>query len=373
MKCVFTFTFLLGFSSLFSQSYNGPESVDYDSYGQRYLVSNSSQGQILSYDVINDELDIFASGVGSGPHGLEVVGEELFACSGSRLKAYNLVTEEQTVNVNLGASFANGITHKGNNVFVTDFSGKDIFRYNILSGNFNMYIENLPKTPNGIFYDDIEDRLLVVCWGNNAPIYEINMTDSSYSIVANTNLGNCDGISMDNNGDFYVSAWSNNTISKFNSNFSGNSTVVVANMSSPADIYYNRATDTLAIPNSGNNTVVFVGFGAPVTSYTCVDEGCVELSSANGDYATLEDCETVCQATGVEEEETPTSLFYPNPIMNGETITVKPTEMIVLYTIQGQKVFEKELKNSFSFKLPFLKNGFYLLKTSEELGKILIQ
>ena len=178
---------------------------------------------------------------------------------------------------------------------------------------------------------------------------------------------------MDNNGDFYVSAWSNNAISKFNSDFSGSSTVVVPNMSSPADIYYNRATDTLAIPNSGNNTVVFVGFGAPVTSYICVDEGCVELSSADGDYATLEDCEAVCQATGIEEKEMPTSLFFPNPIMNGETITVKPTETVVLYTMQGQKVFEKELKNNFSFKLPYLKNGFYLLETNEELGKILIQ
>ena len=373
MKHIFTFALLLGFSNLLAQSYNGPESVDYDSYGQRYLVSNSNQGQILSYDAINDELDIFASGIGSGPHGLEVIGEELFACSGSRLKAYNLVTEEQTVNVNLGASFANGITHRGNDVFITDFSGKDIYRYNTVSGNFNIYIENLPKTPNGIFYDDIQDRLLVVCWGNNAPIYEINMTDSSYSIVANTNLGNCDGISMDNNGDFYVSAWSNNAISKFNSDFSGSSTVVVPNMSSPADIYYNRATDTLAIPNSGNNTIVFVGFGAPVTSYICVDEGCVELSSADGDYATLEDCEAVCQATGIEEKEMPTSLFYPNPIMNGETITVKPTETVVLYTMQGQKVFEKELKNNLSFKLPYLKNGFYLLQTNEELGKILIQ
>lgn len=373
MKQLFTFALLLGFSSLFAQSYNGPESVDYDSYGQRYLVSNSSQGQILSYDAINDELDVFASGVGSGPHGLEVVGEELFACSGSRLKAYNLVTEEQTVNVNLGASFANGITHKGNDVFVTDFNGKDIYRYNTVSGNFNMYIENLPKTPNGIFYDDIEDRLLVVCWGNNAPIYEIDMMDSSYTTVANTNLGNCDGISMDNNGDFYVSAWSNNAISKFNSDFSGGSTVVVPNMSYPADIYYNRVTDTLAIPNSGNNTVVFVGFGTPLTSYMCVDEGCVELSSADGDYATLEDCEAVCQATGIEEKELPSILFYPNPITSGETITINPTESVVLYTMQGQIVFEKELKNNFSFELPYLKKGFYLLKTNEEVGKILIQ
>ena len=56
-----------------------------------------------------------------------------------------------------------------------------------------------------------------------------------------------------------------------------------------------------------------------------------------------------------------------------ETITINPTESVVLYTMQGQKVFEKELKNNFSFELPYLKNGFYLLKTNEELEKILIQ
>ena len=77
MRQLFTFFLLLGFSNLFAQSFNGPESVDYDSYGKRYLVSNSSKGQILSYDAINDELNDFVSGVGFGPHGLEVVGEEL--------------------------------------------------------------------------------------------------------------------------------------------------------------------------------------------------------------------------------------------------------------------------------------------------------
>jgi hypothetical protein len=236
-----------------------------------------------------------------------------------------------------------------------------------------MYIEDLPRKPNGIFYDDIEDRLIVVCWDSNAPIYEIDMTDSSYTTLANTNLGYCDGIAMDNNGDFYVSAWSNSAISKFNSDFSGGSTVVVPDMNNPADIYYNRATDTLAIPNSGNNTVVFIGFGAPVTSYMCVDEGCIELSSSDGDYATLEDCEAVCQATGIEEVELPSSLFYPNPITSGETITINPTKTVVLFTMQGQIVFEKELNNNYSFKLPYLKKGFYLLKTSDEVGKILIQ
>ena len=371
MKQILSYLFLIISLNLLAQSYSGPESIDYDSDGKRYFVSNSSQGQILSYDAINDELDIFATGVGSGPHGLEVVGEELFACSGNRLKAYNLVTQEQTLNINLGASFANGITHKGNDIFITDFSGKDIYRYNLINGSFNIYIENIPKTPNGIFYDDIENRLLVVCWGNNAPIYEINMSDSSYSVVANTNLGNCDGITMDNNGDFYVSAWSNNAVSKFNSDFSNGSTVVVPNMSSPADIYYNRLTDTLAIPNSGNNTVIFVGFDTQTSSFSCLNEGCLEME--NGNYETLEDCEAVCLTSEIFEQITQnTNKLYPNPLINGSTITINSSEIVILYNMLGKKVFEKELNNNFSFTLPYLNEGYYLMKTDEGIERVII-
>jgi hypothetical protein len=46
----------------------------------------------------------------------------------------------------------------------------------------------------------------------------------------------------------------------YNSSFSGNPVTVVTGLSSPADIFYNTVSDTLAIPNSGNNTVTYYGF-----------------------------------------------------------------------------------------------------------------
>ncbi|MBL6657084.1 MAG: T9SS type A sorting domain-containing protein [Flavobacteriales bacterium] len=372
MKYLTLVSVLLISLSAFGQQYNGPESVDYDSEGDRYLISNSSDGKILSYDLENDVLESFVSGVGAGPHGLEVIGNEVYACSGSSLKAYDLQSGEETVNINLGATFANGITHKGNDVFVTDFIGKDIYRYNIPSGTFNMYIENLPKTPNGIFYDDIEDRLLVVCWGSNAPIYEIDMSDSTYSTATSTTLGSCDGIAMDNNGDFYVSAWSNNSINKFNSDFSGGSTVVVANMSSPADIYFNRDTDILAIPNSGNNTVIFEDFG-DVTSFTCGLMGCMELSDNTGEYSTLEDCEADCQTITVEEFNTEDHLFYPNPIHSGGSIIWKFEDSeIEIYNFQGQMILRDKVIKNQPLELPLVKKGFYLLKTNDKQERILI-
>ena len=107
----------------------------------------------------------------------------------------------------------------------------------------------------------------------------------------------------------------------------------------------------------------------PLTSYI-VDEGCVELSSGDGNYATLEDCEAVCQTSGIEEKELPSILFYPNPMTSGETITINPTEKVVLYTMHGQKVFEKELKNNF-FLLSYhiLKMAFICLRQMKKSEK----
>ena len=259
---------LLIFSSLsFSQNYNGPESVEYDPLTGSYFIANSSNGQILELDV-NSNLSVFASSLVSGPHGLEIVNSIIYVCSGGRLKGYEISTGDQVLNYNLNGSFLNGITQKsdvdGVNLFITDFSAKKLYKYNI-QGNSHDEICSFSKNPNGTYYDLINDRLLVVCWGNNAPIYEIDLTNETYSIIINTGLGNLDGISMDQCGNFYISAWSSNAVHKYNFDFS-ETELVTSNLSNPADIYYNQYDNILAIPNSGNNTVDFVSYACDNSS-----------------------------------------------------------------------------------------------------------
>lgn len=361
-------------TQLWAQSYNGPESVDYDAASNRYFISNTGTGQILARET-DGALSVFAT-TGSGPHGLEVIGNEIYACSGSRLKAYDLATGAETVNINLGAGFANGITHKGDDVFVTDFSNDRIYRYNISSGNFNTYISNFPSTPNGIYYDDIADRMLVVSWGANAPIYQIDLADSSYTIATNTSLGYCDGIAMDNNGDFYVSAWSNDAIHKFAADFTGGPSQVVSSMSSPADIYYNRTTDTLAIPNSGNNTVVFVGFGV-AESWNCVGTACIDPEDGTGTYSTISDCESNCSTSSIIQNNFPSLEglgvgHYPNPIRSGETIQLTQAGDYQLYNQQGKEVWKGTVEST-ELQLPNLPKGVYILKNTDYLAKLIIQ
>ena len=268
MNKILSLLFILPILS-FSQSYNGPESVDYHHSTKTYFISNSSNGQILSLDE-NENLNVFANNITSnGPHGLEVVGDTIYACSGNKLLGFDVNTGSQILNINIGTMFANGITHKNNDLFITDFSLKKIIRYNILNEQHNIHYNNFPSTPNGIIYDNFLDRLIVVSWGNNAPIYEVDVNNSSHTLLTNTSLYNCDGIAIDNNGNFYVSEWGNNSINKFENNFSTSPSVVVNGLNLPADIYYNKFSDTLAIPNSGNNTVSFIDLGINNLTFPC--------------------------------------------------------------------------------------------------------
>lgn len=84
----------------------------------------------------------------------------------------NRVTGATIATVTMGGTFLNGITHKGNDLFVTDFSAKKIHRFNLTTRAHNIFCSSLSaKTPNGIIYDDINDRLVSCYWGTNAPVH----------------------------------------------------------------------------------------------------------------------------------------------------------------------------------------------------------
>ena len=251
---------------IFSQNYNSPESIEYNSITGNYFISNSGNGQILKLD--NNNLSIFVTGLNSGPYGLELVEsyigsklteQTLYACSGGRLYGYDQ-NGNQVLNYNLNGAFLNGITKRvintsagGTDLFITDFSAKKLYRYNI-EENTHYEICSFPKSPNGVYYDHMNDRLIVVCWGSNAPIYEVNLANNTYSTIINTGLWNLDGITMDQCGNFYISAWSSDAVHKYNSDFT-NSEIVIDGLSEPADIDYNEIDNIIAIPNSGNNTI----------------------------------------------------------------------------------------------------------------------
>lgn len=242
-----------------AQTLSGPESIEFDPNDGKYFVGNNTSGTIVKLSP-NGTIQSYATGVASGPHGLELVADTLYVCDGANLKMLNRTTGATIALVSMGGTFLNGITHKGNNLYITDFSAKKIHRFDLTTRQHNIFASTInAKTPNGIIYDDIDDRLVYCCWGTNAPVHAISLADSSVSVIGTTTLGNCDGITMNCSGDFYIASWSPNRVTKLSHTFTGPVTFMSTGISSPADIYYNRNQDSLYVPNSGNSTVSKAG------------------------------------------------------------------------------------------------------------------
>ncbi|TSA50780.1 MAG: T9SS C-terminal target domain-containing protein [Sphingobacteriales bacterium] len=274
MKKIYSIILLLVVSlSATAQTYNGPESVEFDPTGNRYFVSNNSSGQILARDA-SGNLSVFATGISPQPYGLEILGVNLYACCSGYIKGWDMITGTQIFNLNLNAAFLNGITHDNNgNLYATDFSAKKIYRINVTNSTYNVFVPSsqLTASPNGIIWDEGQNRLVLVSWGSNVKIKAVSLADSTVTDLITTSLSSCDGIAEDGAGNFYISNWGASSVVKYNNDFTISQVNVMTGLSSPADIYYNILTDTLAVPNSGNNTVVFQSV-APATSITVCND-----------------------------------------------------------------------------------------------------
>lgn len=256
--------FLYSFTAA-AQSYNGPESVDCDTLTGNWYISNTGSKKILRRTPAG-VLQEFLSGFSNGPYGIEVVGDRIYACDGNKIKGFALSDGAPVFNITTNASFLNGITHDAAGLlYATDFSGKKIYKINPADTTWNVFVPQTTSTPNGIYYDQGQNRLVCVTWGSSAKMLGISLTDSTVTTLKTTTLSNIDGIARDGAGRWYVASWGANAIHRIEADFSGTPQQVLSGLNHPADIYYNLQTDTLGIPNAGNNTVTFAGF-APVSA-----------------------------------------------------------------------------------------------------------
>lgn len=258
MKKILLCISLLSSSFISAQTFSGPESIEYDAVNSRWLVGQSSSHKVLIYNPANGGLSELCTGMSVGPYGIEILGSVLYCCDGGRVKGYDLTSGALVFNVNLSATFLNGITSDGgSNLFVTDYSAKKIYRLNVLTSMFNVMTTTI-KSPNGIIYDGDANRCVFVTWGSNAPVQAMSLSDSTISTLITTTLSNCDGIIRDQQKYWYLSAWGSGSLNKTDSAFSYMPTPVMTGLSSPADLGINSAGDSIGIPNSGAaNNVVF--------------------------------------------------------------------------------------------------------------------
>ena len=282
MRPIITILSFLLCYTLSAQNLTGIESVEFDAVNHRFLVGNGNN--IVEVDASGSPIAVFTGDSPKADYGMEVIGSTLFTIVGSSVRAYDLATGDQLSSITIsGASFLNGMAADGaNRVWVTDFGGLKIYELDytdLANPSYTTVVSNTGITPNGICYDEANNRLVFVAWsGTSSDITAVSLIDYATStLVANASLNSIDGIDNDSEGNYYLASWAPQRITKYAPDFSVSEVITVAGgLNNAADIAYAEEIDTLLIPNSGNNTVRIIGF--QTSDITNVDGGKAELS-----------------------------------------------------------------------------------------------
>ncbi|MEY3399061.1 MAG: hypothetical protein RL220_1655, partial [Bacteroidota bacterium] len=263
MKTLISAFILFSTATLYGQTLNNIESVEYDPVNSRFLVSNGTS--IIEVDGDGNPVDYF--GNATADFGMEVIGDVLYTIDNGNVKAFSLITGELLSTLIISESgFLNGMASDGvGRIWVTDFSEKTIYEITFddeFNGTEVMVVDNTLVTPNGITYDGANNRLVYVTWTNSATIRAVDLSDYSIETLATTTVTNIDGIDHDGNGNFYIASWSPSQIRHYWNDFTEWEVITTPALSNPADICYSTETDTLAIPNTATQEVFFIGFSA---------------------------------------------------------------------------------------------------------------
>jgi len=225
-----------------------PESVVYDPDSCRYLVSCQGTGSIVAIDAQGNQ-SVFASGFGI-VIGLTLTGDTLYAVCDNVVRGLLLsdasgVFEHAIPEAIKLNDIAAGT---GNLLYVSDVLGDKIFRINVISGTHEVLADDELTGPNGILVEEEQNRLLVVSWRANSQVQSVDLSTGAVSTVIQTSLSNCDGITKDSFGRYYISEWAQGTIQRFDPAFQLPSEILCTTSESPADIWYNPWLDEIAIP-----------------------------------------------------------------------------------------------------------------------------
>jgi len=244
-----------------------PESIAFDSAGNRYFISNFGSGDIIQIDFKGNRT-IFKTGL-SKSLGMILREDILYVVTSLNSVRGFTISDGKTVFdlIVKEAIFLNDITaDDAGFLYVTDSNNKSIYKIDINKKSYSLLVHTNLDNPNGIIYDKRNNRLVVCYFREMAVIDEIKLDNPKISTLVSSNLENLDGITQDELGNFYISSWGkgsfkegfskHGTIYKYDNSFKNTPEIVLTGLHGPADIYFNAHKNELAIPLFLDNEVV---------------------------------------------------------------------------------------------------------------------
>ena len=244
----------------------GPESVAFDEQNNRYLVSSFGNSRIIEIDTSGIQ-DTFKLGV-FGCLGNHLEGDILYVSAGNSVKGIDINTREYIMDLPLpGAQQLDGMTaDTSGNLYVVGVIARKIYKINLSDHSDTVLVNSgLGIWPQDLIFDKFNNRLLLCSWRANAPIEAINIENGNITTVKETTIGFFDGITMDPDGNVYVSSHSgSHGVYKFDKDFISDPEQISSGHIEPAGLDYNKRDNIIAVPNYGGNTVDFIQI-TPVT------------------------------------------------------------------------------------------------------------
>ena len=207
------------------------------------------------------------------PMGMRVSGKRLWVNNINEVVGINLDDpSDRIVHPIDGAISLNDLaTDSFGHAYLSDSMNSRVVRVDLATGENSTYISTLPSSPNGLLIQG--DRLYIASWGvmSDQPeeraewitktagdLYWVSLKDAKKSrhIIA-PELGNLDGVEIDQKGNIYVSDWESGKLYKISSE-----PKMVIGLGQYgqglADIGLNSHTGELALPVMLSSEVLFL-------------------------------------------------------------------------------------------------------------------
>jgi hypothetical protein len=352
--------FVIIFPSAMAQNLlRAPESAVYDSVHHRYLASNYGTGHIVAIDSLGNQSYFVQNQYCK--NGLHIESGIIYAaCIDQGVRGFDLNTTDLVAQINIdGMINLNDITSDSSgNLYVSDVYASRINRIRISDYSYTTFVDCDAIEPNGLYFDAVHNRLLMAAYTSPASIWQIGLDDSSMTEIVNTGYNYLDGLTQDNEGNYYFSAWQTYAIYRYDSLFSQEAEFIYRNTNGPADIFFNKVLNELAIPVMNSNAIVFMQIPSSI------DE--TGPSIPNSDQIS--------------------SYCYPNPFNSSASIHFnlpKSSDVVLeIYNILGQKNMSISLfncaegDNYYSWRGGDYKSGMYIYRLSagqnSSFGKMLL-
>jgi len=242
---------------------DGPESIAFDPDHDRYLVSCWRNGTIIEialdqttqtlYHEFNYQVlgNCIADGVFYTSRGFSPGGVAAFDLSGDTLLWNITIT---------GSFVVDGMTADTSGfLYVVNGNPDRLYRIDLSDQSDSIFASTgLPGRPQAVTFDEVNNRLIVVGYETSSPIVAVSLPDGTVSDLVPFSPGGFDGVTLDNDGNIYASAYNAGIVYSWKADGTGFRLVSAGHQGGPAGLDYNRRDEILAVPCVNANRIDFL-------------------------------------------------------------------------------------------------------------------